>query len=201
MGPIGDAIFLTKGVGRHSEKLTSFELALRDARMAEFNLVRVSSIFPPGCKVIPMQEGLKHLKPGQIVYAVMYDNADQRTASPGRVVRRPRHPGRQGSVRLPVGAQELRRDRPESRRLCRGPRGHDARHHPGRRLRSQRQLRRAQGHLESVGQDRHHPQRHAVGDRRSRRAVDLGRGGRGVRQPAQAQVEPAAKSGSAADFC
>jgi len=75
MGPIGDAIFLTKGVGRHSEKLTSFELALRDARIAEYNLVRVSSIFPPGCKVIPIQEGLKHLKPGQIVYAVMYDNA------------------------------------------------------------------------------------------------------------------------------
>lgn len=50
MGPIGDAIFLTKGVGRHSEKLTSFELALRDARIAEFNLVRVSSIFPPDAK-------------------------------------------------------------------------------------------------------------------------------------------------------
>jgi len=83
MGPIGDAIFLTKGVGRHSEKLTSFELALRDARIAEFNLVRVSSIFPPGCKVIPIQEGLKHLSPGQIVYAVMYDNA---TNEPHRLV-------------------------------------------------------------------------------------------------------------------
>ncbi len=83
MGPIGDAIFLTKGVGRHSEKLTSFELALRDARIAEYNLVRVSSIFPPGCKVIPIQEGLKHLKPGQIVYAVMYDNA---TNEPHRLV-------------------------------------------------------------------------------------------------------------------
>src|SRR5579863_2312703 len=75
MGPIGDAIFLTKGVGRHSEKLTSFELALRDARLAEFNLVRVSSIFPPGCKVISIQDGLKMLRPGQIVYAVMYDEA------------------------------------------------------------------------------------------------------------------------------
>ena len=53
MGPIGDAIFLTKGVGRHSEKLTSFELALRDARIAEYNLVRVSSIFPPGCRLFP----------------------------------------------------------------------------------------------------------------------------------------------------
>jgi arginine decarboxylase len=75
MGPIGNGIFLTKGVGRHSEKLTSFELALRDARIAEFNLVRVSSIFPPGCRVISIQEGLKMLRPGQIVYAVMYDQA------------------------------------------------------------------------------------------------------------------------------
>src|ERR1700737_882062 len=83
MGPIGDGIFLTKGAGRHREKLTSFELALRDARIAEFNLVRVSSIFPPGCKVISIQDGLKTLAPGQIVYAVMYDNS---TNEPHRLV-------------------------------------------------------------------------------------------------------------------
>jgi len=83
MGPTGKAIFLTKGVGKHREQLTSFELALRDARIAEFNIVRVSSIFPPGCKVISVQEGLKQLTPGQIVYAVMYDNA---TNEPHRLV-------------------------------------------------------------------------------------------------------------------
>jgi arginine decarboxylase len=83
MGPIGKGIFLTKGVGRHREKLTSFELALRDARIAEFNLVRVSSIFPPGCRVISIQEGLRYLRPGQVVYAVMYDNA---TDEPHRLV-------------------------------------------------------------------------------------------------------------------
>ena len=83
MGPTGKQIFLTKGVGKHREKLTSFELALRDARIAEFNIVRVSSIFPPGCKVISVQEGLKTLTPGQIVYAVMYDNS---TNEPHRLV-------------------------------------------------------------------------------------------------------------------
>ena len=41
MGPIPKGTFLTKGVGRHREKLTSFELALRSAGIAEFNLVRV----------------------------------------------------------------------------------------------------------------------------------------------------------------
>jgi len=83
MGPIGKGIFLTKGVGKHREKLTSFELALRDARIADFNVVRVSSIFPPGCRLISIQEGLKQLTPGQIVYAVMYDNA---TNEPHRLV-------------------------------------------------------------------------------------------------------------------
>lgn len=83
MGPVGNGVFLTKGVGKHREKLTSFELALRDARIAEFNLVRVSSIFPPGCRVISIQDGLRRLSPGQIVYAVMYDNA---TEEPHRLV-------------------------------------------------------------------------------------------------------------------
>jgi arginine decarboxylase len=76
-------IFLTKGVGRHKEKLQSFELALRDAGIAAFNLVRVSSIFPPGCKQIPKARGLQRLKPGQIVYAVMSDNA---TNEPNRLL-------------------------------------------------------------------------------------------------------------------
>ena len=63
--------FLTKGVGRHKEKLASFEDALRNAGIAEYNLVTVSSIFPPQCKMITRREGLKSLSPGQIVYCVM----------------------------------------------------------------------------------------------------------------------------------
>jgi arginine decarboxylase len=64
-------VFCTKGVGRHKEKLTSFEEALRDAGIAHCNLVSVSSILPPGAKVISRDEGLKLLKAGQITYAVM----------------------------------------------------------------------------------------------------------------------------------
>ena len=55
--------FLTKGVGRHKEKLTSFEMALRDAHLANFNLVRVSSIFPPECELVDREEGLSVMKP------------------------------------------------------------------------------------------------------------------------------------------
>jgi arginine decarboxylase len=76
-------IFLTKGAGRHREKLQSFEMALRQARIAQFNLVRVSSIFPPHCKVAPRAEGVRELQPGQIVHCVLSDNA---TNEPNRLV-------------------------------------------------------------------------------------------------------------------
>ncbi|MEI6080351.1 MAG: arginine decarboxylase, pyruvoyl-dependent [bacterium] len=68
-------VFLTKGVGRHKEKLTSFEEALRNAGIAPYNLVRVSSIFPPKCKIIPREQGLKKLKHGQIVFCVISENS------------------------------------------------------------------------------------------------------------------------------
>ena len=75
--------FLTKGVGRHKEKLTSFEMALRDAHLANFNLVRVSSIFPPHCELVDREEGLSMLKPGQIVFTVVAESA---TNEPSRLV-------------------------------------------------------------------------------------------------------------------
>jgi arginine decarboxylase len=65
-------VFFTKGVGVHKEKLASFEMALRVAGLAHCNLVLVSSIYPPGCKIIPKEDGLKLLRPGEIVFAV-YD--------------------------------------------------------------------------------------------------------------------------------
>jgi arginine decarboxylase len=67
-------IFLTKGVGRDRDKLTSFEMALRNAGIARLNLVRVSSIFPPGCKLIPRTQGLDLLSPGEITYVVLSEN-------------------------------------------------------------------------------------------------------------------------------
>jgi arginine decarboxylase len=68
-------IFFTKGVGKHKERLTSFELALRDAGIAAQNLVRVSSIFPPNCKLIPRSQGLTYLSPGEVVFAVVAENS------------------------------------------------------------------------------------------------------------------------------
>ena len=64
-------VFFTRGVGTHKEELQSFEHALRDAGIEKFNLVQVSSIFPPGCKKISKAQGIKLLSPGQIVFCVM----------------------------------------------------------------------------------------------------------------------------------
>jgi len=64
-------VFFTKGVGTHREELHSFELALRDAGIEKFNIVQVSSIFPPGCKIISRTLGLKKLSPGQVTFCVM----------------------------------------------------------------------------------------------------------------------------------
>jgi arginine decarboxylase len=66
-------MFFTTGIGHHKDKLTSFELALRDANIAQFNIVRVSSIFPPYCKIISKEEGLAKLQAGQIVFSVLSD--------------------------------------------------------------------------------------------------------------------------------
>ena len=70
-------IFLTKGVGKHKERLTSFELALRDAGIASQNLVRVSSIFPPTCKLVSRKVGLKFLSPGEVVFSVVAENSSR----------------------------------------------------------------------------------------------------------------------------
>lgn len=66
---------MTKGVGKHREKLTSFEAALRDAGIAPFNIVRVSSILPPGARVLPRSKGIQKLSPGEIMHAVMAESS------------------------------------------------------------------------------------------------------------------------------
>ena len=76
-------IFFTKGVGKHKDYLSSFEAALRNAGIEICNLVTVSSIFPPGCKRISREEGLKEIKPGQITFAVMARNS---TNEPNRLI-------------------------------------------------------------------------------------------------------------------
>jgi arginine decarboxylase len=70
-GLVPAEVFLTKGVGRHKYKLKSFEQALRKAGVAHQNLVQVSSILPPRCKIVGREKGVKKLTPGQICHCVL----------------------------------------------------------------------------------------------------------------------------------
>jgi len=80
---VPNKLFLTKGVGIHKNKLSSFELSLRSAGIEKCNLVYVSSIMPPQCKIISKQEGVRRLKPGQITHCVMARNE---TSEPNRLI-------------------------------------------------------------------------------------------------------------------
>ena len=72
---IPKSFFLTKGVGIHKDHLQSFELALRNAGIHCYNIVSVSSIIPPGCKLISKEKGLEMLHPGEIIFVVLSKNS------------------------------------------------------------------------------------------------------------------------------
>ena len=76
-------IFFTKGVGVHKDRLASFELALRRAGIEKYNLVYVSSIFPPFCRLVTVEEGARCLEPGSTTYCVMAKNE---TNEPNRLI-------------------------------------------------------------------------------------------------------------------
>jgi arginine decarboxylase len=81
MFPVPTTAFLTKGIGVHRHQLTAFELALRDADIEQQNLVSISSILPPHCKLVPREAGVATLRPGEITFSVL---ARSKTDEPGR---------------------------------------------------------------------------------------------------------------------
>ena len=80
---VAKKLFLTKGVGVADDKLTSFEFALRNAGIAGTNIVLISSIFPPQANLIPRKDGLKLIKPGQVLFTIYSRN---QTNEPHRLV-------------------------------------------------------------------------------------------------------------------
>lgn len=96
---VAKKLFLTKGKGIHEDRLTSFEYALRDAGIAGTNLVLISSIFPPNARLVPRKEGLKMIRPGQILFTIYSKN---QTKEPHRLcaasvgLARPTDPARYG---------------------------------------------------------------------------------------------------------
>ncbi|TLX69102.1 MAG: pyruvoyl-dependent arginine decarboxylase, partial [Thaumarchaeota archaeon] len=80
---VAKKLFLTRGKGIHQDQLTSFEYALRDAGIAGTNLVLISSIFPPGAKLISRVEGLKLIRPGSVQFVIY---ARQQSNEPHRLM-------------------------------------------------------------------------------------------------------------------
>ena len=80
---VAKEVFLTKGIGVHEDKLTSFEYALRNAGISGTNIVLISSIFPPEAKLIPRKDGLKKINPGQILFTIYSRN---QTNEPHRLI-------------------------------------------------------------------------------------------------------------------
>jgi len=65
---IPKAFFVTSGKALSDvSRLNTFDLALKEAGIAQCNLVKVSSIIPPGCR----ETGLKKIPVGSITYAVI----------------------------------------------------------------------------------------------------------------------------------
>jgi arginine decarboxylase len=80
---VAKKLFLTKGIGVADDKLTSFEFALRQAGIAGTNIVLISSIFPPNANLISRKDGLKLIKPGQILFTIYSRN---QTNEPNRLI-------------------------------------------------------------------------------------------------------------------
>jgi arginine decarboxylase len=74
---------------------------LRDADIEQQNLVSVSSILPPHCKLIAREEGAATMRPGEITFSVL---AREEVNEPGRLiaasigVARPADPGMYGYI-------------------------------------------------------------------------------------------------------
>ena len=78
-------VFFTKGIGKHQDEMISLELALRNAQIEDFiyNKFDESGIFPPACKQIYKDDGLKQLKKGQVIDCIF---VKEQTNEPNRLI-------------------------------------------------------------------------------------------------------------------
>jgi arginine decarboxylase len=64
-------LFFTAGVGQHELERVALQHAMRQAGVSQCNLVKVSSILPPETQIITRAEGVRLLRPGNIVFAII----------------------------------------------------------------------------------------------------------------------------------
>ena len=81
MSPRGLDIVITSGAGRAPTELAAFDAALHEAGVAHFNLIRLSSLIPPGSRItVPDVAGPLEGGWGDRLYAVY---AEHRVSAPG----------------------------------------------------------------------------------------------------------------------
>jgi arginine decarboxylase len=73
-------MFVTSAVSANERRAWADDTVLCGAGIGNCNRVEVSSIIPPGCKIIAREEGLKLIKDGQILFAVL---GKTNSATPG----------------------------------------------------------------------------------------------------------------------
>jgi arginine decarboxylase len=80
-------IHLSAGIGSASTKLAAFDVALNDAGIANYNLLRLSSVIPPNSTIVnhssPLSSNELTGKWGDKLYVVM---AEERSDTPGAEV-------------------------------------------------------------------------------------------------------------------
>jgi arginine decarboxylase len=66
-------------MGTHETQRAAMQRAMRQAGVSDCNFVKVSSVIPPGCEIITRERGLRMLRAGGIVHAVI---AEGETSEP-----------------------------------------------------------------------------------------------------------------------
>jgi arginine decarboxylase len=64
-------LFFASGTGTHETQRAAMQRAMRQAGVGECNLVKTSSVIPPGCEILTRARGLRMLRAGSIVHAVI----------------------------------------------------------------------------------------------------------------------------------
>jgi arginine decarboxylase len=94
-------LFFASGAGVHETQRGAMQRAMREAGVGECNLVKVSSVIPPGCEIITRARGLRMLRPGGIVHAVIAQgetNEPYQRITPAICWAQPDDPARPGYV-------------------------------------------------------------------------------------------------------
>src|SRR5947209_4157767 len=71
LGFVPSKVFFATGVGVHSIQRVAVQRAMEEAGVSDLNLVKVSSVIPPGCEVITAERGLRLLQPGTVCFSVI----------------------------------------------------------------------------------------------------------------------------------